>query len=328
MTKNSESISATKTNALRHSIVASRGEQVTTIKITLDDDCGNGHEDFSVTADIREKDSRGRWANAGGGACHDHILSLCPELKPFVDLHLCTWQGIPMHCAANAWYWLAGALGLSYVEYHGSSGSDAKTKEECLRIFKEHVRCTDDELPALLKCRSQAELQIAIEDLGILQRWRQEADAAIEQLEAWTGQEFESSATRGQWVSATQEDRQLVAERRASGYYTPEAIAARDAEKAAAKKAKRRKGLLEDHDKAVRKLERKLEVELFILDNFDEKPNCIYYDHTNEVAVNWTTTEKLVTKDQFAAMVKVFEKLRTANLPEGIQMQWQERPKY
>lgn len=149
----------TKTNTLRHSIVVSKGNQITDIRITLDDDCKNGHEDFSITANIREKNSLGIMVDAGGGCCHEHILALRPDLKPFVDLHLCTWQGVPMHCASNAFYWLAGHLGLSYVEHHGSSGSSAKTKEECLRIFKDSVRCTYDELPILLECRSAEELR-------------------------------------------------------------------------------------------------------------------------------------------------------------------------
>jgi len=317
----------TKTNALRHAIAVSKGNQVTDIRITLDDDCNNGHEDFSITANIREKNSRGNWVDVGGGCCHEHILSLRPDLKPFVDLHLCTWQGIPMHCAANAFYWLAGYLDLKYVEYHGSSGSGAKSNGECLRIFREHVRCTDEELPALLECRSQEELQVAIEDLGILKRWKKEAKAAIRQLEKWTGKEFESSSTRGFWEPVSTEVRALVNDRKASGYYTPEAIASRDTEKAAAKKAKQRAQLLAAYDKSVRKLDKQLEVSLFILDNFGSI-NAIYYDHTNEVAVNWSSCDKLITKDEFDAIAKVFEGFRTANLPEGIQLKWRERPKY
>lgn len=315
----------TKTSTLRHLITVSRGNQSTTIRITLDDECKNGHEDFSITADIREKDARGRWVEAGGGCCHEHILSLRPDLKPFVDLHLCTWQGIPMHCAANAFYWLAGHLGLSYVEYHGGSGSSGKSKEECLRIFREHVRCTDDELPTLLGCRSQEELRIAIEDLGIVKRWKKEAEAAIKQLEEWTENEFESTATRGLWEPVSKETRSMVSDRKASGYYTPEAIAARDTEKAAETKAKKRAQLISNYDKSTRKLEKTLEVEMFILDNFGDL-NCIYYDHTNEVAVNWSTTQKLITKEEFDAIAKVFEGFQTANLPEGVKLKWQDQP--
>ncbi len=317
----------TTTNALRHSIVASNGNKILDIRIHLDDDCKNGHEDFSITANVREKDSRGQWKDVAFGCCHEDILSLRPELKPFVDLHSCTWQGAPMHCTSNAFYWLAGYLGLKYVEYHGSTGSGAKSKEECLRIFREHVRCTDEELPALLECRSEGELQVAIEDLGIAERWKSEADAAIHQLEEWTGKVFESQATRGHWEPVSQTVRDEVTARRASGYYTPEAIAARDAEKLAAQKAKKRKDLLFSHDKSVRKLEKGLEIDLFILDNFG-KLNAIYYHHTNELAVNWTSIDKLMTKEEFYAVAKVFEGFRTALFPVGVQLRWQERPQY
>jgi hypothetical protein len=319
---------ATKTNTLRHSIVEGNSNRIVDIRIRLDDECKNGHEDFSITANIRERNARGVMVDAGGGCCHELILSLRPELKPFVDLHLSTWQGVPMHCASNAFYWLAGHLGLSYVEHHGSNGSDAKSKEDCLRIFRDHVRCTGDELPALLECRSADELSIAFEDLGIVDRWKNEADAAIKQLELWTGKEFESEATRGHWLPVTIATRELVAERRASGYYSAEAIAARDAEKAAAMKAKKRAELLTAHDKTVRKAEKKLEVELFVLDNFGTKVNCIYYEHSNELAVNWSSTCKLVTKEEFDHMVEVFKTFRTANLPEGVKLEWREHPKY
>jgi benzoyl-CoA reductase/2-hydroxyglutaryl-CoA dehydratase subunit BcrC/BadD/HgdB len=168
---------------------------------------------------------------------------------------------------------------------------------------------------------------MAIEDLGIVDRWRAEADAAIKQLEEWTGDEFESAATKGSWKPVSNEVRALVTQRKASGYYSPEAIAARDAEKLAAKKAKKRKQLIDDHDKKIRKTERKLELELFMLDNF-EVSNWIYYDHTNELAVNWTNTEKLVTKEEFDSMEKVVANFRTGLSPDGVQLRWQERPKY
>ena len=318
---------STKTNALRHSIVAQKGNQIVDIRITLDDDCKNGNEDFSITANIKEKNSRGRWVDAGGGACHEHILTVCPSLKPFVDLHLCTWEGIPIHCVGNAFYWLAGYLDLKYVEYHGGSGSSGKSKEECLRIFKEYVRCTEEELPTLLECRSQEELQMALEDLGIVERWKTEAERAIKQLEAWTGKEFESTATRGHWVKVSQAVRALVTARRASGYYTPVAIAIRDADRLEMVKIKKRNSLIDDCDKAIEGKKKKLALELFILDNLGDI-NAIYYDHTNELAVNWTTTEKLMTKDEFDEMVTVFKGFESKYFPDGIKLRWQERPKY
>jgi|688.fasta_scaffold16366_12 hypothetical protein len=315
------------TNTLRHSIVARKGGRLFDIRITLDDDCKNGHEDFSVTANIKEKDGRGRWVDAGGGCCHEEILSVRPELKPFVDLHLCDWEGVPMH-GGNAWYWLAGYLGAPWVEYHGGSGSWAKSKEECLRIFKESLRLTDAELPAFIECRSDEEIQILLEDTGIVERWKQEADAAIAQLEAWTGKKFESKATRKHYKPVSKEMRELVAERRRTGYYSPESIAARDAEKKARFKAQKRLEILCDFDNKSKKLRIDRDIELFMLDKFGSGINYIYYNHTNEVTVNWTSTDRRITKEQFDAMAPIVAEFQTADLPEGVKFVWQEKSKY
>jgi len=43
------------------------------VKIALNDDCNNGHADFSITASGYEYD-RGRWRDSFGGCCHDEIL--------------------------------------------------------------------------------------------------------------------------------------------------------------------------------------------------------------------------------------------------------------
>jgi len=42
----------------------------------------------------------------GGGACHDIILKLWPELAPVVALHLSDDRGVPMHFEANGLYHL------------------------------------------------------------------------------------------------------------------------------------------------------------------------------------------------------------------------------
>lgn len=318
---------ATVTNKLGYTISYVRGNTKTNIKIRLDDDCKNGHEDFSITCDIYEKNGKGTWVDAGGGADHDHILKLQPGLQLFVDLHLSTWQGIPMHCIANGFYWLAGYLGLPWIKCHGSSGSYAKTKEQCLEIFKSHLRIGDDLLPRFLEVREPAELQIAIEDAGLVSEWRRQANEAIAILEGWSGEKFESKATRGSWVKSTSQERAEVQARREGGYYRPESIAARDEEKRLADIKSRRQKLLQARDRDVRKIDANLELELFMLENSTIK-NWIYYDHTNQISVNWTTTEKLAAKEEFDGLQILFKDYQTALFPTGVQLEWREKPKY
>ena len=48
-----------------------------------DDQCGNGHNSFSLTADIESK-SGNRWQDYSGGCCHEEIEKHFPELAPFI----------------------------------------------------------------------------------------------------------------------------------------------------------------------------------------------------------------------------------------------------
>src|ERR1035441_3759132 len=59
-----------------------------TATVRHDDECGNGHNSFSVTADIDEKRGN-KFCEYGGGCCHEEISKHFPELAPFIKWHLC-----------------------------------------------------------------------------------------------------------------------------------------------------------------------------------------------------------------------------------------------
>lgn len=321
----------TTTNDLRHSFTVIKREKKTVIKLRLNDECRNGHEDFSLTADIYEKDMRGNWRDVGGGCCHEHILALRPDLAPFAALHLSDWQGAPMHASANAWYWFQGAYPESADHSpnlgacHGGTGSGAKTPQECREIFKSYVRASDEQIVAIAaeNPRTSQELQAVMEDLGFPQRWGNQAAFAISQLEKWTGKKFESQATRSQFTPLSPEARATIAERRASGYYLPENVAARDRAAKAKRKENRITELKKDHAKAIQKLKDKLAVELALADFFPEKANAIYYDHTRQVSFNWSNLERLHTREEFDAFA-ASEQAKT--LPHGAKLEWCEKP--
>lgn len=70
-----------------------------TATVRYDDECGNGHNSFSVTADIR-----GPHGYECGGCRHEDVAKHFPELAPFIKWHLTSADG-PMHYLANALYW-------------------------------------------------------------------------------------------------------------------------------------------------------------------------------------------------------------------------------
>jgi len=76
-----------------------------TAELRFDDQCGNGHEDFSITGTIREYD-RGAWREHSGGCIHEDIANRFPQLAHLIKWHLTGIAG-PMHYEANTAY-LAG----------------------------------------------------------------------------------------------------------------------------------------------------------------------------------------------------------------------------
>jgi len=308
---------------MKYSKTIIKGKEKTVIKVTLDDDCKNGHEDFSLTADIYE-DGR----HSGGGCCHERILALAPEFKPFADLHLSTYEGIPMHASSNAWYWFCGmfADGLGQ-QYHGGSGSSGKPPAECARIFAEHVRATPEQLEQIksLNPRSELEMKHSLESLGFLAKWKQEASEAIATLETLTGEKFVSQSTRKTWEPLTAEQVALIEERKASGYYLPENVAKRDADKRAKEKATKIEAIEADFKKSVAKLEKNKQVALYFVNHDLDGANVIYYDHSNEIAFNWSTCSKLWTLEQFEQFKG---NAIMDELPDMVTFKWQERPKY
>ena len=70
-----------------------------------DDDCGNGHNTFSVTGEIVRKQGS-RWVEDSCGCLHDEIARHFPEVAHLIKWHLSSTVG-PMHYVANTVY-LAG----------------------------------------------------------------------------------------------------------------------------------------------------------------------------------------------------------------------------
>lgn len=73
--------------------------------VRFDDRCGNGHNTFSITAEVTTAESRARRDIEAGGCMHDTIAVAFPELAPLVQWHLCSTEA-PLHYVENTLYWL------------------------------------------------------------------------------------------------------------------------------------------------------------------------------------------------------------------------------
>lgn len=70
--------------------------------IRFDDECGNGHNSFSITGETRERYDN-RWHEGSGGCIHEEVTQFFPELAPFIMWHL-TSSDEPLHYIANTKY--------------------------------------------------------------------------------------------------------------------------------------------------------------------------------------------------------------------------------
>lgn len=74
-----------------------------TAQVRYDDQCGNGHNTFAITADVVTPASKRRNDIEAGGCLHDDIEKKFPILAPFIKFHLMSSDG-PLHYVANTVY--------------------------------------------------------------------------------------------------------------------------------------------------------------------------------------------------------------------------------
>lgn len=189
------------------------------VKIRLDDECKNGRQDFAITGTQWEIGRRRAERNITRFGCiHDYILEAFPEFEPFVKLHLCDFEGVPMHAIENMRYHITSGFNSTHVK------DDNFVQEYC-----DYYRITKTEFDALSTARAdKLYFQYVFETLPIRARWKEEAQSAIGQLETLTGEKFVNTSTRSNYTHMSDEDRALVIDRIANNYYSGEAIAERE----------------------------------------------------------------------------------------------------
>ena len=297
-------ISGYAKNDLRYTETKTKGRTRITVRIRLNDECKNGHQDFSITCDGYEKADNGRWYESFGGCCHEEILKLWPQFKPFVDLHLSDRKGVPMYVVGNGYYWLKERL----------------CNPEKAYIFKEYMRLTDDEVKKFEHCDDEEYFRYLLYHLGIVARWEQEAQQAIRQLETLIGNNirFYDDSVKDNITPLPLEKIAEIEKRIAEGYYAPEKIEERRLAAIEAKKQKRIEELKAHTAAKIRKEKENLQIHLYVLNAGLSDDNFIYYDHTKQGVFNWCegTYRSRITQEQFDDFIS---KVDYSQLPSGIQ---------
>lgn len=280
-------------NDLRHTVTRSIGDKKIIVKIRLNDECKNGHQDFAITADIYEKARNGRHVRSCGGCCHDEILKYFPQFKIFIDLHLSDYLGAPTYAVANGFYLL--------------KNSDKQTVLNYLRI-------NDDLYNKLYLAEDKEYFKYLLYSLGIVEQWSEEARQGIKYLEQLTKTEFINDSKRSQIEPLSEEEKKDIETRLKEGYYNIDAINLRNEE---ARQTKKNELILDLQTKFLNektKLKKELTVKMFLLKNDFSIDNFIYYTHKNEGVFNWQSWGTKFSEEDFNRLLS----LDFSELPKDI----------
>lgn len=268
------------------------------VEINLSDDCKNGICHFSITAHIYELRANGRYMYVSGGYQHEKIEKHFPEFSDFIKLHLSNVYGQPMYTVEKCLYYL-----------------QSEGVEKCA----EYLRISTELAAQLSKEKDYFKYQLF--ELGIVDQWKREAEAAIRHLEELTGRKFENpyEPENEKFVlRITDEERQTIQAAINAGYYTPQAIQEREKAKQEAERAKKRAEIVKRYDEKIRENETEKAVCLYIFDQLGTTDNIIYYSHSNKISFNWQSCSKKWTQEEFINFVNSAD---LSALPEGVKFE-------
>lgn len=272
-----------------------------TVTVSLDDDCHNNMCDWSVTADIRQKNQYGTYGEYMGGCCHDEVAKHFPELAKFISLHLCNHYGAPMYPVENGTYHIKNSDKSVAIEYLRISDKEYSKLSEAV----------DDEMY----------FKYLLFDLGIVDRWKRESDELLVELEDLCGKKWVNPYMPEKerfTLILTDEERSLVEERIKSGYYSAENIEKRKIEAHKADVAGKRFNICEYYNQKIREAETNKKIMLCVFDYGLPINNVIYYPHSNTLSFNWNDYGGKITQEEFDDFVNNVDR---SQLPEDIRFE-------
>lgn len=272
-----------------------------TVTISLDDDCHNNMCDWSVTADIRQKNQQGTYVEYMGGCCHDEVAKHFPELAKFIPLYYSNHYGAPMYPVENGIYHI--------------KNSDKSVAIEYLRISdKEYYKLSE-------AVDDKMYFKYLLFNLGIVDRWKRESDELLVELENLCGKKWVNPYIPEKerfTLTLTDEERSLIEERIKAGYYSAESIEKCREEAHKAKMLKKRAEICERYNKEIRQVEAEKKIKLCVFDYGLPTDNVIYYPHSNTLSFNWNNCKNKITQKEFDDFVNNVDR---SQLPEGIKFE-------
>lgn len=270
-------------------------------KVRLDDNCNNGICFFHVTGDIYELNEYGRY--------EDYI---CGAIGNYAEM------------AEMISGWFNKFHGRTRLGYHTGLISELNyyIKRGDKDYAMKYAMLNEDEYKVLSFVVDEKEyFKYLLFDLGIMDRMKREADAAIKKLEELTGDTWVnpySPEKERHTIVLTPEEKKLVEDRIEAGYYTEPAIEERRLERIRAKREKAKKEVIDDFERELKELEYDRDIRLALID-FDIFGNVIYYKGSNKISFNWSNSWDQITEEKYKEFV---ENVDRSKLPEGVTFEY------
>lgn len=296
-----------KTNNLKHSISVNNSKVNCIVNIRLNDQCKNGHQDFAITGAFWEiGKSRNDRNFISSGCCHDEILKYFPELKIFVDLHLCDYSGVQTYVIENGFYFLQNG-------FDKTKTSDENFKKE----FCEYYRILSDQYEILKNSENKNVFGYYIYSLGLLNEWKIQANEGIKQLEKLTGDTFVCDSVKTQFNMSN--DEILEVEKLINaGFFASDKVEKRKIEKLENEKNAKIEKLKNAAKNDIKKINTELKIKLALIEAGDDLENVIYYTHSNILKFNW----KDYNQKRKCDIELILTKLDYKQLPKDIQIKY------
>lgn len=276
------------------------------VKITLNDECKNGHQDFAITGDIY-KGTNGNKSDSNfltGGCIHEEIAKYFPKFKMFINLHLCDFNGCPMYAVANGFYHLTEGMNNTKI-------TDPNFKTEYCKYY----RINSNQFDIISKSENKIEFALLLIGLGIIEQWKEEAQTAIKELELMTGDEFINDSIKNHFDCPELAQIEEFKKKKKQGYYSEENKSIRAKKTAKDSLIKILTELKNDYTNKQSALTLEYNLKRIFAKCLIPTFNWIHYTHNNKLVFNWNKSPyyKEITKETALKAVKKANKLLKDN---------------
>lgn len=261
----------------------------------------NGYSYFYAVGDVYEL-KRGRKKIISSGCIHEEILKYFPEFKIFVQLHVNSSYGMPVHMLSNLKFAIDNNKIDEICRYLGIS--DVMAKE---------LICWGEEIDYI---------KYFLEENDIIYHLRSKANKAIKMLEELTNDEFENPDVLGlyDYDPLNNDTKEKIKKMHENGYFTMDNVIKRRDEKIKELNLK----FLEKEKMKLEKEKREIDNEIKVLEYLCDEGisliNHAYLRSVNVLAINlYKNRENAMSEEDYK---RFLDNVDYSKLPTGIEFEF------